>query len=268
MRRLLTVHCSAFGCVTPRKYGSLSRADALVALNIIARKSDGSTGVTLGGLLALNIYPQRFFPRLTVTFACFSGVSKAEAGGVKYIESQNMTGPIPAVLMDPVDAARRNIRTGRVLVDGLRRDVPYYPLGAVREAVCNALMHRDYSPMGRGAQVQVNLYADRLEVLSPGGLYGAVTVDALGELGASSTCNQYLPALLEVVPYQGEVESTAHSESILALLKDHLVGISALIVQNKLSLCECVAQKALKSMADRGLLNRDKRGRQYWYLQA
>lgn len=81
--------------------------------------------------------------------------------------------------------------------------MPDYPLDAVRELVCNALMHRDYSPVGCGSQVQVNMYEDRLEVLSPGGLYGAVTVDSLGEVGASSTRNRYLAELLESTPYEG-----------------------------------------------------------------
>lgn len=66
--------------------------------------------------------------------------------------------------------------------------------------------------------------------------------------------------------HKGGIESTAHDDSIFALLKDHPEGVSALIVQNELSLSERVAQKALKSMADRGLLNRDKRGRQFWYV--
>ena len=47
------------------------------------------------------------------------------------------------------------------------------------------------------------MYEDRLEVLSPGGLYGAVTVDSLGEAGASSTRNRYLSELLESTPYEG-----------------------------------------------------------------
>jgi ATP-dependent DNA helicase RecG len=112
-----------------------------------------------------------------------------------------MAGPVPAVLEDTLRAVRRNMRVGGALEGGLRRDVPDYPLNAVREAVCNALMHRDYSLMGRGAQVQVNMYADRLEVLSPGGLYGAVTVDTLGEAGVSSTRNAALAALMETTPY-------------------------------------------------------------------
>jgi len=70
--------------------------------------------------------------------------------------------------------------------------------------VANALMHRDYSPQSWGTQVQVNLYADRLEVISPGGLYGAVTVDMLGTLGISSSRNEFLSKLLGSTPYPQE----------------------------------------------------------------
>ena len=185
----------------PRIFARLSDEDALAALNVTTETPDGGAAITLAGLLALGTYPQHFFPRLTVTFAAFPGVDKAQADGVKFADSQSMAGPIPAVLLDTVAAVRRNMRIGGVLVDGLRFDLPDYPPDAVREAVCNALMHRDYSPMGRGAQVQVNMYADRLEVLSPGGLYGPVTVDLLGTAGASATRNQHLSVLLETTPY-------------------------------------------------------------------
>lgn len=94
------------------------------------------------------------------------------------------------------------MRRGGVLKNGLRYDLADYPLDAVHEAVCNALMHRDYSTMGRGSQVQVNMYEDRLEVLSPGGLFGAVTVNTIGEVGSSSTRNPALAALLETTPYE------------------------------------------------------------------
>jgi ATP-dependent DNA helicase RecG len=184
----------------PRIFAALSDEDALLALNVLVR-DNGELVPTLAGLLALGTYPQQFFPRLTVTFACYAGMQKAEVGGVKYAGSETMAGPVPAVLEDTLRAVRRNMRVGGALEGGLRRDVPDYPLNAVREAVCNALMHRDYSPMGRGAQVQVNMYADRLEVLSPGGLYGAVTVDTLGEAGVSSTRNAALAALMETTPY-------------------------------------------------------------------
>lgn len=185
----------------PRIFGHLSDEDALRALNVLARK-DRKDGITLAGLLALGIYPQHFYPRLTVTFACFPGKDKAPKDGIKFLDSESMAGPIPAVLMDTVAAVGRNMRRGGMLRNGLRYDLADYPLDAVREAVCNALMHRDYSPMGRGSQVQVNMYVDRLEVLSPGGLFGAVTVDTIGEIGSSSTRNPALAVLLETTPYK------------------------------------------------------------------
>lgn len=185
----------------PRVFAGLSDKDAMADLRIVGTGKDGATHPTLAGLLALGRYPQKHFPRLNVTFACYPGEKKAGKLGVKYVDSESMAGPIPAVLLDTVAAVRRNMRVGGVLDGALRRDVPDYPEAAVREAVCNALMHRDYSPLGRGSQVQVNMYADRLEVLNPGGLYGAVTVDLLGEPGASSTRNQHLALLLETTPY-------------------------------------------------------------------
>jgi ATP-dependent DNA helicase RecG len=84
-----------------------------------------------------------------------------------------------------------------------RSEAPDYPLIAVREAVTNALMHRDYSQLARGTQVQVNLYTDHLEILNPGGLYGTVTLSKLGGRGLSSARNQRLSTLLEEVPYPG-----------------------------------------------------------------
>ena len=91
------------------------------------------------------------------------------------------------MIAEAVSAVAKNMRTGSFFEGAFREDVPDYPQEAVREAVANALMHRDYSPEAWGSQVQVNLYADRLEILNPGGLYGSVTVDTLGTLGLSSS---------------------------------------------------------------------------------
>ena len=148
---------------------------------------DGVLRPTLAGLLALGFYPQKHFPRLSVSFAAYPGTTKATLPetGQRFLDSNDFVGPIPVMIAEAVAAVAKNMRTGSFFEGAFREDVPDYPQEAVREAVANALMHRDYSPEAWGAQVQVNMYADRLEILNPGGLYGSVTVDTLGTLGLS-----------------------------------------------------------------------------------
>lgn len=187
----------------PRLFSSFSDEEIAINLRIAARDTGDTLRPTLAGLLALGTYPQKFFPRLTVTFAAYPEEDKASAGGVKYLDSEKMAGPIPAIIADTVVAVQRNTRLGGAMIGAKRVDVPDYPPAAVREAVCNALMHRDYSELARGTQVQVNLYSDRLEFLSPGGLYGTVTAATVATAGHSSTRNQYLADILESTPYEG-----------------------------------------------------------------
>jgi ATP-dependent DNA helicase RecG len=77
--------------------------------------------------------------------------------------------------------------------------VSEYPVEALREAVVNALMHRDYAQVARGTQVQVEMYPDRLLVRNPGGLFGPVSEGELGLEGVSSSRNPVLAALLAMV---------------------------------------------------------------------
>lgn len=189
----------------PRILGARSDEDILCDLHVVRRDDEGIVRPTLAGLLAMGFFPQKFFPRLNVTFTAFPGITKAERVDERrrFLDSQTIIGSIPMMIEDVLSAVARNMRTGAVIEGAFRRDVPDYPPTAVREAVANALMHRDYSPDARGSQVQVNMYADRLEILNPGGLYGEVTVETLGEAGISSTRNQYLSNILETTPYPG-----------------------------------------------------------------
>ncbi|KAB7790956.1 ATP-binding protein [Bifidobacterium leontopitheci] len=187
----------------PRIFSGLSDDAALRALGVTGPGADGCIRPTLAGLLVAGNYPQQFFPRLNITFTRYQGYSKVFAGGVKYIDNRTLDGPIPEIIEEALLAVRRNMRIGGVLDGPLRKDSYEYPEEAVREAVVNAVMHRDYSPLARGGQIQVNMYTDRLEVLSPGGLYGAVTADTIGSPGTTSTRNQTLAKLLELTPFRG-----------------------------------------------------------------
>jgi predicted HTH transcriptional regulator len=92
----------------------------------------------------------------------------------------------------------------RSVVRGLyRADTDEYPLTALREAIVNALAHRDLSQWGQGSPVQVQLFSDRLIVHNPGGLYGPVTVESLGKEGISASRNLLLLKILEDTPTGG-----------------------------------------------------------------
>jgi len=67
------------------------------------------------------------------------------------------------------------MRVGAVVVGLQREEQPEYPSFAVREALVNAIAHRDYRLSGR--RVEIRMFEDRLEVISPGGLPGYITID-------------------------------------------------------------------------------------------
>lgn len=163
----------------------------------IIRDVDGILRPTLAGLLTFGKYPQQFLPQLVVTFVQFFGTTETEQTprGERFLDNRKFEGPIPEMVSETVNHVLASIRKSS-LIDGLfRRDVPEYPEEAVREAVLNAVAHRDYSPYVRGSYIQVRLFADRLEVQSPGGLFGNVTEENLEE--ESSTRNSVLMRLME-----------------------------------------------------------------------
>ena len=86
---------------------------------------------------------------------------------------------------------------------GKRIDIPQYPMDAVREAVLNALVHRDYSVHTENMPIQLKMFRNRLEVINPGGLYGRITIDQLGNI-QPDTRNPFLVTAMEAI---GETEN-------------------------------------------------------------
>ena len=189
--------------IFPRVFATLPDETILIQLGVLT-KVDDRICPTLSGLLVAGIFPQRFFPRLEVVFTVYPGVSKTgnEITGVRYLDSKEIVGSIPDMLVETLTMVQMRMNTGAVLEGALRKDVPDYPLIAVREAVANALQHRDYSPEERGTHVEVNMYSDRLEITNPGGLFGSTTIESLGKEGISSSRNEYLSRLLTYTPFE------------------------------------------------------------------
>jgi ATP-dependent DNA helicase RecG len=119
-----------------------------------------------------------------------------------------------------LDALERHMARRAVVRGSFREDEWEYPETAVREALVNALAHRDLSSGARGTPVQIHLFPDRLTITNPGGLFGPVTVDRLGEEGISATRNQVLLKLLEdtTTPDEGRLVCENRGSGIGAML--------------------------------------------------
>jgi ATP-dependent DNA helicase RecG len=187
----------------PRAFRSTPDEVALQRLGVLMPASSGAGAMvpSLAGLLTLGIYPQQFFPQLNVTFVVFPSNDRGVVpeGGPRFLDNRSLNGPVPVMVADAIDAITRNMRIAGTVAGVGREDVYEYPVEALREAVVNAVMHRDYSPAARGTQVQVEMFPDRLLVRNPGGLFGPVSEGELGEEGVSSSRNPVLSALLQEV---------------------------------------------------------------------
>lgn len=182
--------------------------DILRRHNVIS--PDGVTP-TLAGLLALGRYPQQFFPQLMITFAAYPGQTKSNiVGDVRMLDRKILEGPIPVMVDDAVKAVLGNLKLRRVSRGAGAADEPEIPVDAVREAIVNALTHRDYSTFALGDQVRIELYPDQLEIWSPGGIWGGRTVTDLYD-GNSRSRNQILASLLTEVPFPDRDETVCEN---------------------------------------------------------
>lgn len=156
---------------------------------------------TIAGLMTFSIYPQTYFPQLCITAVVIPGTEMGAIGeeGERFIDNERITGAIPDMLDAAVDFVRRNSRTKTIIgEDGVRRDKPEYPIKAVREAILNALVHRDYSIHTENVPIRIEMYRDRMEIISCGGLYGRITIDSLGKV-RPDTRNAALANMLELL---------------------------------------------------------------------
>jgi len=139
-----------------------------------AVNADGKPTVT--GILLFSEYPQHWLPQSGVVFAKFVGKTpRGENGLAGYSRREELTGPLPRLIESAWNLIWSEMAVSAV-VKGLEREETYeYPQFAVREAIVNAVCHRDYRLKGR--RIEIRMYSDRLEVISPGGLPGFITVE-------------------------------------------------------------------------------------------
>ena len=161
-------------------FGRMEEAQQLEMLNITR---DGVP--TLAAVLNFGIYPQGYLPQLAITAVVVPGKEigqTADKDAARFLDNKRIEGTIAEMVEDALNFCRRNMKT-RTIIDpqtGRRTDQTEYPISALREAILNALIHRDYSIYTEGTPVQLDFFADRMEIHSPGSLYGRTTVEQLG----------------------------------------------------------------------------------------
>ncbi|MCQ4637477.1 putative DNA binding domain-containing protein [Anaerovorax odorimutans] len=143
---------------------------------------------TLAALLNFCVYPQGLFPQLGITAIVVPGYEIGDVGeyNARFIDNKRIEGTIAEMVEEAITFCKRNMKVKTIINPdtGMRDDKTEYPIKAIREAVLNALIHRDYSFHTEGTPVQINFFADRLEIHSPGTLYGRLTVEQLGKVKA------------------------------------------------------------------------------------
>lgn len=155
--------------------------------------------VTLAGVLCFARNPQQWLPSLTITFLHYPGTRADELGprGERFLDNRRFDGPLSEALSDALGTVVGAMKKRNLIQGLIRQELPEYPPEAVREGLVNAVAHRDLSPLARGSQVQIQMFQNRLEIQNPGGLFGPVNEDNLGEPGVQAARNQYLMQILE-----------------------------------------------------------------------
>ncbi len=125
------------------------------------------------GVLFFTNNPKKVFINAYITCARYKGTEK-----VNVIDRKDFEGDLVSQVERAMEFVSRNTRLEYEIKGLQRKEIPEYPTEAVREAVLNAVMHRDY--LERGANVQIDIFDDRLTVTNIGGLIKPLTIKTLG----------------------------------------------------------------------------------------
>lgn len=168
-------------------------------LELMGVYTDGEA--TLSGVMVFSKYPQHYFPQFSITAVVVPGVEIGDIGvnNERFIDNKRITGPIDDMVNQAVDFVLKNIKIKTIIDDlGRREDKPEYPMKAIREAILNALVHRDYSRYSEGTPIRLEIYKDRIEITNPGSIYGGVSAKKIGNI-RPETRNAILANILEIL---------------------------------------------------------------------
>lgn len=140
----------------------------MVSLGLWDRKNDCATNV---GALLFSKSPLNWFPGAYIQYVHYDGTGLES----DILDERLFSGDLITVLRE-LDAFLKTLFPARpVAVSPLREEIrSTYPMGAIRELVMNAIMHRDYES---NSPISFYQFSNRIEIQNPGGLYGEATAE-------------------------------------------------------------------------------------------
>ncbi len=168
--------------------------EKLAATKMIAAADD--TTPTVLGLMTLGKTPQDFLPGAYVQFLKLDGTEVTDP----IIDSADIRGSVSDIINRLDDKLKAHNRVAVDILSGpLERRTNLYPFEAVQQITRNAIMHRSYE--STNAPVHVHWFDDRIEITNPGGLYGSVSVDSLGQPGVVDYRNPNLADVMRTLKF-------------------------------------------------------------------
>jgi len=152
---------------------SLPWLDLLSNTRVLARDENGVDRPTVAGLLAFGVAPGDHLFSAYIEAAVYRG---SRFTSDELVHTEQISGRVD----DQIDGATRFVERFMLkpaVKPSGREDFPQYTIGAVHEAIVNAVAHRDYS-VG-GSKIRLFLFADRLELYSPGSLPNTLTIETM-----------------------------------------------------------------------------------------
>ena len=166
----------------------------LASCGLVATADDPTP--TILGLLVLGIRPQDWIPGSYVQFGRFDGIEWSDP----VIDEEKIDGALAQVLrrIDEKLVAHNRTKVDITSAD-LEKRSSHYPLPALQQLARNAVLHRAYE--GTNSPVHLYWFDDRIEIISPGGPFGRVTVENFGKPGYVDYRNPHLADAMKVLGF-------------------------------------------------------------------
>ncbi len=175
----------------------------LQKLGLVAQDDEGIFHPSVAGILMACREPREWMPNAFIQAVAYRGTSPVTTDSrLPYqLDARDISGPLDEQVRESCRFVARNMKVAGIKDLG-RRDTPQYDLTAVFEAMVNAVAHRDYAIYG--SKVRLKMFADRLELYSPGTIPNTMTVESL--LYRQAARNEALTSLLAKCSVPTDIE--------------------------------------------------------------